>query len=85
MLNTLQSHQNTDENTEMNLSPIISKRNPFLVLDVNIRDDFSQRLEIQDAESALQVCDEFCERNQLGEERKQFLYNLVNQRLGESR
>lgn len=83
-LNTLQPLNNSEENLNSNSSNILSsKKNPFLSFDVNVRHNVNERLEIFNPNTAFSVCDDFCYKHRLPEEKKQYLYKLINEKMQE--
>ena len=73
---------NPDSN--INSGQVTSKSSPFILFEVNVRDNVNERLEIYDSSTAFKVCDDFCLRHKLPHEKKEFLYKLINEKLQES-
>lgn len=84
-LNTIQHFTNSEENlfSEVNSNVLSSKRNPCIMFEVNVRDKMNERLEIFNLDSAFSVCDDFCLKHELPEEKKQYLYKLISEKLKE--
>ena len=84
-LNTIQHFNNSEDNfySEVNSNLLSSKRNPLIMFEVNVRDNLTERLEIFNLESAFNVCDDFCVKHKLPEEKKQYLYKLISEKMKE--
>jgi len=53
------------------------------MFEVSVRDNMNERLEIFNIDSAFSVCDEFCLKHKLPEEKKQYLYKLISEKMNE--
>jgi len=89
LLNSVNSRNNTEGNMEnnenmnsMSMNSTI-RRSPIILFEVNVKENVQERLEIFDIESAFKVCDAFCLKFGLPDEKKEFLYKLINEKIYE--